>query len=358
MSKSTSSKSTSFKSVFTRIPRITARDREIHRRVAIESQSQRMVAAEYKLSQPRVSKIVQRVEKWMQHPVPKGFDEATRTERLQGAVRAHRMRLEHYLAEAVNCYEESKKPQTVKVFFDAEGKKVREERTGKLGASSPRFLEIACRFSERLLEFDGMTREGNVDLAAEDRLPEPPRWTEEELEDRLQRAVDEVSAELARRRELKESSRPEQGTPQFRQQSESCQQSADNERCKMTSGRGEPVPMSPPSPTLPLAPSSTPSPEPSREKSLSKALSPNPSANSATKPASEPVMTPASTVIKPESTVIKSPAPVIEAESKPAAPKSPIAPSNLLAEARYAHLLPFMRMLQDNFNRERERWSS
>jgi hypothetical protein len=182
--------------------RVSARDREIFQKCAVEGKSQRVVAGEYKLTQPRIAAIVKRVKRWSEQPLPRGLGESCRAERLAGLARVHRMRLGLYRDLAMEAYRKSETVHIVKQYFDADGKKIKEEHTGKSAGGNVRFLDFAKKFDERLLEFDGVAKDGSVDLKAKDRLPDVSDLTREqkikELEDFMKVATVMLAEEKAK----------------------------------------------------------------------------------------------------------------------------------------------------------------
>ena len=73
---------------------VSPRDRAIYEAVVIGCKSQRAVAIEHQLTQPRVSAIVKRVARWLSQGVPPGLGEIYRRDRLRLVSRVHRQRLE------------------------------------------------------------------------------------------------------------------------------------------------------------------------------------------------------------------------------------------------------------------------
>jgi len=179
--------------------RVSARDREIYEQVEIQGKPQRTVGIELGLSQPRVAAILKRVRKWMQTPQPPLKDEGDREARLREQSRAYRLRLMHYVMEALRGWMESRKAvHTVKTIKDSEGKIIREEHTAKTSPGNCKFLETAMRFSLALLKFDGMDASGEVDLSTENRLVEPPALTKDEFVVEFKKFAQQVE-EMVRR---------------------------------------------------------------------------------------------------------------------------------------------------------------
>jgi hypothetical protein len=156
-----------------RVRRVRGRDRQIYERVKVEGKTQREVAAEFKVSQPRVQQICQRVEQWIGQTLPPGFVDAQRMARLHAAARTHRLRLDWFYEQASLGWQKSLESQiTVKKRFVKEEEV--EERTGKTMSGNYRYLDALMRLDREMLEFEGMTPQGQVNLRAPDRLPDPP----------------------------------------------------------------------------------------------------------------------------------------------------------------------------------------
>ena len=84
-----------------KVPRITQRDYEIYEMCKGQGQRQKDVAAKFRITQPRVSTIVNRVAQYLSTNCPSGYFELPREKRLVTLFRTHRMRLEHAFEEAM-----------------------------------------------------------------------------------------------------------------------------------------------------------------------------------------------------------------------------------------------------------------
>ncbi|WP_254506733.1 hypothetical protein [Anatilimnocola floriformis] len=151
--------------------RVRERDRLIYNAVKIQRRNQVAVGQEYGLTQQRVSAIVKRVEVWLSLPVPEGFQELNRVERLRQAGRAHRMLLEHLLNEAVAAWQGSQQPKIVRKNRTIKGEVVAETHAVTQSGDSRLFKNVLLA-AERLIEFEGFDRHGNVDVSVTGRVPE------------------------------------------------------------------------------------------------------------------------------------------------------------------------------------------
>jgi hypothetical protein len=97
---------------------VSARDREIYEAVAVQGRLQREVAAEFKISQPRVSKIVQRAFKWLCQTAPGGLPEMPRPQRLYGVSRTYKMKLEYYEQRAMRVFDRSERDELITTTYD------------------------------------------------------------------------------------------------------------------------------------------------------------------------------------------------------------------------------------------------
>jgi hypothetical protein len=163
---------------------ITERELKIYERVKVDGALQHMVAAEFELTQSRISQIVKAVEVWNSEavlptdPRTESLEELPRQERLYATFRLHRDRLEKNYARAMRAWEESREGQiTEKEIRTKDG--VKDEFTRKSSPGNPRFLDQAIRFSEKLLKMEGFSGRGEVHVGCHNRLHEEPTPTAE-----------------------------------------------------------------------------------------------------------------------------------------------------------------------------------
>jgi hypothetical protein len=184
---------------------VSERDRQIYHEVAVAQRTQRDVAAEFKLSQPRVLKIVERVFQWMCETAPTGFAEVPRPQRLYGVARTYKQKLEYYEREANEVWQRSKKEtlwtRTHDVIEDDGEKKL---APGKVTQKNPKpeikYLQAAEKFASKLAHFEGFEENGSVARNNDDRLHEvPPILPEQELDVWIRNG--ELAAKMKRERE-------------------------------------------------------------------------------------------------------------------------------------------------------------
>jgi hypothetical protein len=163
---------------------ITERELKIYERVRVDGALQHVVAAEFELTQPRISQIVKAVEVWNSEAVlpndtkTESYEELPRQERLYATFRLHRDRLEKNYARAMRAWEESREGQiTEREIRTKDG--VKDEFTRKSSPGNPRFLDQAIRFSEKLLKMEGFSGRGEVHVGCHNRLHEVPTPSEE-----------------------------------------------------------------------------------------------------------------------------------------------------------------------------------
>jgi hypothetical protein len=160
-----------------RVLNVSMRDRAIYQAVMVDGKSQRAMAVEHKLSQPRVSAIIKRVGRWLSQGVPPGFGELYRRDRLRVVSRLHRMRLEQLYCEAVEAWRKSDttthtiKEKTVK------GVVVSQDRQVQTRLRDRRYLEDICAITDRIVAFEGFEKLGKVDESCDGRIYEEPERT-------------------------------------------------------------------------------------------------------------------------------------------------------------------------------------
>ncbi len=160
-----------------RVLNVSMRDRAIYQAVMVDGKSQRAMAVEHKLSQPRVSAIIKRVGRWLSQGVPPGFGELYRRDRLRVVSRLHRMRLEQLYCEAVEAWRKSDttthtiKEKTVK------GVVVSQDRQVQTRLRDRRYLEDICAITDRIVAFEGFEELRKVDESCDGRIYEEPERT-------------------------------------------------------------------------------------------------------------------------------------------------------------------------------------
>ncbi|WP_425616918.1 hypothetical protein NA78x_000581 [Anatilimnocola sp. NA78] len=161
------------------------RDLEIYERCSTHGVSQRMVAAEFGISQPAVSKICHKLQRWEGEPElttnreTEHKSEQGRIQRLHMLTRQHKRRLDMGYSQMCEKWRESQKAAgTIKDrVFKGE---LMKESTIKTRDGNPRFLNDAIRMSEKMLKFEGIKLDGTVDFETKNRLPEEPEMTYDE----------------------------------------------------------------------------------------------------------------------------------------------------------------------------------
>ncbi|WP_425613812.1 hypothetical protein NA78x_003656 [Anatilimnocola sp. NA78] len=189
------------------------RDLEIYERCSTHGVSQRMVAAEFGISQPAVSKIFHKLQRWEGEPElttnreTEHKSEQGRIQRLHMLTRQHKRRLDMGYSQMCEKWRESQKAAgTIKDrVFKGE---LMKESTIKTRDGNPRFLNDAIRMSEKMLKFEGIKLDGTVDFETKNRLPEEPEMTYDErmAEQRkwIDAALPEVEKWEAKEREKEE----------------------------------------------------------------------------------------------------------------------------------------------------------
>ena len=187
-----------------RIAKIKQRDFEIHDKVEVLGQTQRVVGLEYGLSQAAVSKICQKVGRLSgQVVLPVGGEtahlaEQARPQRLYALTRLHKRRLKMAYAQACDRWRESQKNvMTAKQRTKSTGETV-QETSSRTTPGNPRFLAEALRYSECMLRFEGISLDGRVDQSGQGRLHEEPERTYDEVMREMQKQVDVALVQLAR----------------------------------------------------------------------------------------------------------------------------------------------------------------
>jgi hypothetical protein len=146
-------------------PGVSERDGRIYHQVMVEGRTQREVAAEHRISQPRVGKIVRRVFRLLCQEAPNELDLSARAVRHQAAARAYLETLAYCEAEALEAYELSKRRETIETSFavSANGtqlpkirKKVRFTQRSSQG--DIRYLQAAHKFACLRARFEGFAR--------------------------------------------------------------------------------------------------------------------------------------------------------------------------------------------------------
>ncbi|WP_425615180.1 hypothetical protein NA78x_005080 [Anatilimnocola sp. NA78] len=177
------------------------RDLEIYERCSTHGVSQRMVAAEFGLSQPAVSKIFHKLQRWEGEPElttnreTEHKSEQGRIQRLHMLTRQHKRRLDMGYSQMCEKWRESQKPQNSAKIRDFKGELMKETMT-KTRDGNPRFLNDAIRMSEKMLKFEGIKLDGTVDFETKNRLPEEPEMTYDERMAEQRRWIDAALPEV------------------------------------------------------------------------------------------------------------------------------------------------------------------
>ena len=177
------------------------RDLEIYERWSTESTSQRALAKEFGLTQAAVSKICIKLRRWegepelttnreTQHRVEQG-----RLQRLHMLTRQHKRRLEWGYAQMCEKWRGSQTPLATIKDRLYKGELTHETMT-RTRDPNPRFLNDAIRFSERMLQFEGIKLDGTVDFNTKHRLPEEPELTYDEQMAEQRRRIEAVLPEV------------------------------------------------------------------------------------------------------------------------------------------------------------------
>ncbi|WP_425617069.1 hypothetical protein NA78x_000738 [Anatilimnocola sp. NA78] len=177
------------------------RDLEIYERCSTHGVSQRMVAAEFGISQPAVSKICHKLQRWEGEPElttnreTEHKSEQGRIQRLHMLTRQHKRRLDMGYSQMCEKWRASQEPQ-----FNAKKRKFKGdlmvETSSKTRDGNPRFLNDAIRMSEKMLKFEGIKLDGTVDFETKNRLPEEPEMTYDERMAEQRRWIDAALPEV------------------------------------------------------------------------------------------------------------------------------------------------------------------
>jgi hypothetical protein len=160
-----------------RVLNVSMRDLAIYQAVMVDGKSQRAMAVEHKLSQPRVSAIIKRVGRWLSQGVPPGFGELYRRDRLRVVSRLHRMRLEQLYCEAVEAWRKSDTTTHTIKEKTVNGVVVSQDRQVQTRLRDRRYLEDICAITDRIVAFEGFEKLGKVDESCDGRIYEEPERT-------------------------------------------------------------------------------------------------------------------------------------------------------------------------------------
>jgi hypothetical protein len=165
-----------------KIKRIRPQTFAIYHAVKVNARSQRDVAREFEISQPRVSQAIKAVSEYLSEVVPddvqgiESLPEMPRAERLYTGMRLQRMRLEQGYIDMMRAWQDSRNVSTtIKVIETSQGE--RRETTTKTRDGNVRFHRTAMDYSAELLELEGMMGDGSVNLSNDGRLTEVPTLT-------------------------------------------------------------------------------------------------------------------------------------------------------------------------------------
>ncbi len=162
-----------------KVIQVSVRDRAIFEAVQVNCRSQRVVAVEFKLSQARVSAIVKRVTRWLGQGAPPGFEELPRAARLRSVSRLHRMRLEHFLHEAVEAWQKSDSTTHTITEKVSKGEVVNRVTKVQTRNRDLRQMRHIAEIEDRITAFEGFDKQGKVDESCQGRVYEEPERTPE-----------------------------------------------------------------------------------------------------------------------------------------------------------------------------------
>ncbi|WP_254507880.1 hypothetical protein [Anatilimnocola floriformis] len=151
---------------------VSERDKRIFHEVRVDGRSQTEVGSKYGLTQPRVSKIITRVELWLSQPVAKDFAELPRADRLRAVSRLHKMRLDKMYEEALSAWEASRKPRTIRKTKMVKGESVPDPEVQSQNGDA-RLWKCVIIAMKELSAFEGFNGRGEVDASTAGRVWEP-----------------------------------------------------------------------------------------------------------------------------------------------------------------------------------------
>jgi hypothetical protein len=172
-----------------KVIQVSVRDRAIFEAVQVNCRSQRAVAVEFKLSQARVSAIVKRVARWLGQGAPPGFEELPRAARLRSVSRLHRMRLEHFLHEAVEAWQKSDSTTHTITEKVSKGEVVNRVTKVQTRNRDLRQMRHIAEIEDRITAFEGFDKQGKVDESCQGRVYEEPDRTPEEDRREVKRRI-------------------------------------------------------------------------------------------------------------------------------------------------------------------------
>jgi hypothetical protein len=164
------------------IPRVTRRDFEIYEFCRVRGKTQREAADKFRISQARISKVIERVTEYYSLPDPteRGL---SRQQRARAAARLYEQRLDYGYDQSLAGWEVSldshhRVEQTSKVT-PAEGTvptktPEKEKRTATGKKPDPRFLAQMEKFATMRIKFEGFDERGNIDVSDKGRLLDIP----------------------------------------------------------------------------------------------------------------------------------------------------------------------------------------
>ena len=126
------------------------RAQEIFYQATIESRSQREIAKEFQISQPRVNQIVAKVLAWVGDTLPGVAGEMTARQRFQAAKQITRDRLMYYPGLLVEKFHQSCEPVQVQITKPG----CEPEIKIKNGQPKPQLLKAASDISAKLPRFE------------------------------------------------------------------------------------------------------------------------------------------------------------------------------------------------------------
>jgi hypothetical protein len=156
---------------------VSARDRAIYEAVVIGCKSQRAVAIEHQLTQPRVSAIVKRVTRWLSQGAPPGLGEIYRRDRLRMVSRVHRLRLEKLYRDTYAAWEKSGEPTRSIKERTVKGVVVFQETTVHTAKVDRKYVTELREIEDRIVAFEGFDKRGQVEESCDGRVYEEPERT-------------------------------------------------------------------------------------------------------------------------------------------------------------------------------------
>jgi len=178
-------------------PRVKPRDLEIYRLCKVEEKTQDEVGTRFKLSQPRVCKILQRVAAFYGELSPPGLKELPREKRLRAAGRLYQQRIDFAYQQSIVGWRKSLEPTYRKrlKFVEGSDQPVPHELIVTTRHGDQKHLDSAVKYAELQMEYEGFDAFGEVDLSTNNRLPEPVPPAEVEQHEKAKPAAANTPSE-------------------------------------------------------------------------------------------------------------------------------------------------------------------